>query len=126
MIDFVGAPDTTNPFDPRLLALRVELLVSFTVLARERHFTRAARTLYVSQPGLSRRIAALERCLGTAVIDRTTHGVELTAAGRELLPHATAILESVHRAVGAIRCAAPEQFRSVGEDLRVPSVARHR
>jgi DNA-binding transcriptional LysR family regulator len=83
---------------PGLLALRVEILVSFAVLAEELHFTRAAATMYMSQSGLSRRIAALERCLGVAVLDRTPHGVVLTAAGRELLPHALSVLASLRAA----------------------------
>ena len=44
-------------------------------------FSRAAETLYVSQPSLSRYISTLEKRLGTTLFDRGTTPVQLTAAG---------------------------------------------
>lgn len=64
----------------------------FVAVARERHITRAARQLHVSQPALSKQIRALERHVDTALFRRLPHGVELTPAGEALLPHARAIL----------------------------------
>ncbi len=45
-------------------------LRAFTALARERRFTRAARTMGVSQPTLSRLVQRLERQLGTKLVVR--------------------------------------------------------
>lgn len=105
MLDRATVPATDeciHPLAPRLLAMRVELLVTFAVLAKELHFTRAARTLHLSQSGLSRRVAALERCLGVALLDRTTRTVALTPAGHQLLPHALAVLEGIRAATAAL------------------------
>ncbi len=43
--------------------------------------TRAAAKLHMSQPALSHQIAALERELGTPVIERLPRGIRPTAAG---------------------------------------------
>ena len=88
--------------DPALLALRIDLLVSFAAIARDLHFTKAARSLHLSQSGLSRRLSMLERCVGASLVERTTRSVELTAAGRNLLPHALAILASLRDAADAV------------------------
>ncbi len=70
----------------------------FCELARVGHFGRAAAALHISQPPLSRQIAALERELGTALFIRSPKGVALTAAGRQLLRDATEILRLVAQA----------------------------
>lgn len=59
-------------------------LVYFREVARTLHFRRAAETLAVAQPALSRQIACLERSLGTSLFLRTHRRVELTPAGRLL------------------------------------------
>ena len=67
----------------------------FAAVARHRHFTRAAESLYVTQPALSQQIRRLEAELGLALLRRTSRGVELTAAGEDLLVHAEAVLAEV-------------------------------
>ena len=69
-------------------------LAAFVILAEERSFTRSARRLHLSQPGLSARIARLERALGVRLVNRTTRSVELTAEGQALLPVASSTVES--------------------------------
>ncbi|MFJ8084145.1 LysR family transcriptional regulator [Streptomyces sp. NPDC096205] len=66
----------------------------FVAVAEELHFTRAAERMYVSQPALSKQIRALERQLGVKLFRRDTQGVELTAAGSALLPHARRVLDA--------------------------------
>lgn len=70
----------------------------FVAVARERHVTRAARELHVSQPALSKQIRALERQVGADLFRRLPHGVELTPAGETLLPHAEHVLTTVDAA----------------------------
>jgi DNA-binding transcriptional LysR family regulator len=64
----------------------------FLAVARTRNFTRAAAQLHVAQPALSRQVRQLEEELGVELLRRTTHEVELTAAGRHLLDEGPALL----------------------------------
>ncbi|MYV54285.1 LysR substrate-binding domain-containing protein [Streptomyces sp. SID3212] len=68
----------------------------FVAVAEERHFTRAAHRLMVSQSGLSASVRALERELGAPLFVRSTRRVELTGEGRALLVEA-------HRALASVR-----------------------
>ncbi|SCK06232.1 DNA-binding transcriptional regulator, LysR family [Streptomyces sp. WMMB 714] len=74
----------------------------FVTVAEERHFTRAAELLMVSQSGLSASVRALERELGAKLFVRTTRSVELTEAGRALLGEATRTLAGVRAAREAV------------------------
>ncbi|MEV6317769.1 LysR family transcriptional regulator [Streptomyces sp. NPDC051776] len=77
-------------------------LEHFVAVAEERHFTRAAQRLVVSQSGLSASVRALERELGTQLFVRTTRSVELTGPGRALLVEASRALASVRAAKEAV------------------------
>jgi DNA-binding transcriptional LysR family regulator len=68
----------------------------FVAVADTLHFGRAADELHIAQPALSRQIRALEQDLGTPLLTRDSHGVALTAAGRQLLADAGPLLASVH------------------------------
>ncbi len=77
----------------------------FVVVAETLHFSKAADILYVSQQGLSRSIAELEREVGALLLKRTTRTVELTEAGqifleaaRESLSILTAGAQAAHQA----------------------------
>ena len=75
--------------------MELRQLEYFAAVARHRHFTRAAEALYVSQPALSQQIRRLEAELGLVLLHRTSQGVELTAAGADLLVHAESVLAQV-------------------------------
>src|SRR6201992_35922 len=64
----------------------------FCELAAVGHVWRAAQPAHISQPPLSRQIAALEADLGAELFVRSPKGVTLTAAGRQFLADATEIL----------------------------------
>src|ERR1700710_149711 len=53
----------------------------FVAVADRLHFGRAADELHIAQPVLSRQVRALEHDLGTPLLIRDSHGVELTDAG---------------------------------------------
>src|SRR5882724_11709500 len=79
----------------------------FVAVAEERSLTTAAeRRLHTSQPSLSRQIRDLEYLVGAALLSRSVHGVELTAAGKAFLDHARLALMQVDAAVEAARKAA--------------------
>jgi len=87
------------------MAMRFDLrhLESFTVLAEELHFGRAAARLHVTQPALSRTIRQLENALGYDLLRRTTRKVELTDAGRTFCKESAAGLAQIGKAVEAGR-----------------------
>jgi DNA-binding transcriptional LysR family regulator len=63
----------------------LKLLQHAVVLARHRHFGRAALALRISQPTLSRNIAALEKKLGLRIFERSRRDVAATPAGDDVL-----------------------------------------
>jgi LysR family transcriptional regulator, hca operon transcriptional activator len=72
--------------------------------------TAAERRLHISQPALSRQIRDLEYQVGTELLSRSVHGVELTAAGKVFLDHARLALAQVDAGVaGARRAAQPSK-----------------
>ena len=64
----------------------------FVVVADELHFGRAARRLYVTPSTVSVGLRALENQLRIRLFERTSRRVELTDAGRALLPEARDLL----------------------------------
>jgi DNA-binding transcriptional LysR family regulator len=74
----------------------------FVAVAEERSFTRAATRLHVVQSGVSAVIKALERDLGSALLERTSKRVVLTDAGKALLPRARAALDAARAARDAV------------------------
>jgi DNA-binding transcriptional LysR family regulator len=68
-------------------------VLTFRAVARHRSFTRAAGELALSQPSVSHQVAALEREVGAALLERRPGGLRLTRAGEVLLEHADAIAE---------------------------------
>ena len=77
-------------------------LLTFRAVARERSFSRAARSLALSQPSVSQQVAALERELGARLLDRRPGGLQLTRAGTVLLEHADAIAERLELAAAQL------------------------
>lgn len=67
---------------------------AFLVTAEEGSLSAAAKALGVSQPTLSRQVAALEEELSTALFERGGRGLELTQNGLELLAYVRAMGEA--------------------------------
>jgi molybdate transport repressor ModE-like protein len=68
-------------------------VLTFRAVAHERSFSRAARSLALSQPSVSNQVAALEREIGVPLLERRPGGLRLTAEGEILLEHADAIAD---------------------------------
>jgi LysR family transcriptional regulator, hydrogen peroxide-inducible genes activator len=87
----------------------------FLTLCRTLNFTRAAAECHVTQPAFSRAIARLEEEFSAPLIYRERNSTALTAFGREMLPHLTAMVEA---ADAAQACAAARRQPAPG-NLRI-------
>jgi DNA-binding transcriptional LysR family regulator len=81
-------------------------LTAFYAAVRNGTLTGAARSLNVSQPAISRRIAQLEADLGCALFDRSHKPVQLTDSGRELATALRGGFDLIETATDRIRRAA--------------------
>lgn len=90
-------------------------LLAFLTVADQASFSMAAEILHLTQPAVSKRIAALESELDTTLFDRIGHQVLLTEAGRKLLPRARRILNEIEDTRRALVDLAGE----VGGELRI-------
>lgn len=85
----------------------------FQAVADEGSFSRAARTLYLSQPAVTQHIRALEAELGVPLFDRLGRRTSLTPAGATLAHHVPQILGLVRAAEAAAREAGGEASRTL-------------
>lgn len=83
-------------------------LLAFSVVARERSFTRAAAKMGLSQSALSHTIRALEERLDVRLLTRTTRSVAPTEAGERLLRTVEPRLEEIEAELEALG-----EFRSI-------------
>ena len=90
----------------------------FVTVAEELHFHRAAERLNMRQPPLTQRIQAIEQDLGVELFTRRGRLVELTEAGRLVLPEARAALAQIDR----VRDAARKAERGEAGTLRIAVV----
>src|SRR5437762_13753226 len=82
--------------------MELDHVEAFVAIIRRGGFSRAATTLHLSQPAISRRLHLLEHELGAPLFERIRSGVVLTDAGRAFLPHAEALLASMRDGIDAV------------------------
>lgn len=75
----------------------------FIVAAQTLNFTTAAEQLYMTQPALSRQIAALENELGASLFKRSHNVIELTAAGQHLYNRALIVYDEIQAMIKEVR-----------------------
>lgn len=78
-------------------------ILYFRKVARLENYHQAAEELYISQPSLSRSMAALESELGITLFEKKGRGVVLTNAGRLFLEHADRIAGDCDIATGKMK-----------------------
>ncbi|MEE1815013.1 LysR substrate-binding domain-containing protein [Streptomyces sp. SP18ES09] len=85
------------------MSIELRHLRCFLAIAEEASLTRAAARLHLTQPAVSRTLAALEQHLGARLVDRSTHHLALTAEGRAFQDRAAAALAAFDAAVDPAR-----------------------
>ena len=81
----------------------VQQLVYFLASVEQKSFAAAAQSLYIAQPSLSDQIKRLENTLGVVLFTRTNRTLQLTDAGRMLVPWAGKVLTDVRELSAAVR-----------------------
>lgn len=89
----------------------------FIEVAHCKNFTRAAQRLYLSQPNLTKYIANMEKELGVKLFERSSHHVELTPEGQNLLQKAETVFLFLQRAVDDTAAAGKTSVRRVNIGL---------
>ena len=90
-------------------------LLTFIKVAETNSFSEAALRLFVTQPAISKRIAALENALGVKLFDRIGRQIILTEAGIKLLPQAKKIADDLNN----IQHSMSLQTEKVSGELRI-------
>lgn len=67
------------------------LIRSFLAVAEHKSLSAAARALSLTQPTIGRHVDALESALGVKLFTRSVHGLKLSDAALDLVPHAQAM-----------------------------------
>jgi DNA-binding transcriptional LysR family regulator len=103
--------------------LKPRHFAAFITACRCETFVQAARELTISQPSLSRNIHELEQALGKVLFLRADHRMELSSAGRQLLPLAIDLL-SAHllamEQIAQLRSSRAKIFRAIASPWMVP------
>jgi DNA-binding transcriptional LysR family regulator len=95
-------------------------LLTFIKVAETSSFSEAGTQLFVTQPAVSKRVAALESSLGVRLFDRIGRQVQLTEAGIRLLPKARKMAEDLQD----IKRSMTLQMLDVSGELRI-STSHH-
>jgi len=82
--------------------IRLRHLHTFVAVAQQGTLGRAAETLNLSQPALSKTLNKLEQLTGTRLFERGRLGAQLTLVGEQFLTHAVKVLDALNSAGQAL------------------------
>lgn len=112
--------------------MELRQLLYFVTVAEQLHFGRASERLHMTQPALSKQIAALEKELGVQLFSRTKRTVNLTVAGQVLCQQAKQLLNQADKAIKLTKRAACGEvgqlsigFTSIATHTILPELLRH-
>ena len=94
--------------------MQLRQLATFVAIAETGTLTAAAERVYKTQGAVSHDLRTLEHSLGVVLVDRSGQRIQLTPAGKALLPHALELLrrvEDIKREVSAIDAASAGDIR---------------
>lgn len=94
------------------MGIDTKWLKDFIVLSELRNFSRAAEARFITQPAFGRHIKALEEAVGQQLIDRTTHPISLTPAGKQFRTTARNLIEQLEHGL--------EQLQGVNQPIFAP------
>lgn len=76
--------------------MNFQQLIYLIAVDRYKHFGKAAKACFITQPTLSAMIQKLEEELDVKIFDRTTHPIRTTDAGAEIITDARRVVDSVN------------------------------
>jgi LysR family pca operon transcriptional activator len=104
--------------------VRFRHLRTFLEVSRQKSVARAAETLCVSQPAVTKTLRELEAALGVAVVERDGRGIRVTRAGEIFLRHAGAAVTALREGIESVT----RDGAAAGRPIRVgalPTVSAH-
>ena len=102
--------------------IRLRHLHTFVAVAQQGTLGRAAETLNLSQPALSKTLNELEQLTGTRLFERGRLGAQLTLVGEQFLTHAVRVLDALNTAGQSLNYK-PEQNNAVIRVGALPTAA---
>ena len=102
--------------------IRLRHLHTFVAVAQQGTLGRAAETLNLSQPALSKTLNELEQLTGARLFERGRLGAHLTLLGEQFLTHAMKVLDALNHAGQSLH-KAPHQAREVVRIGALPTAA---
>jgi LysR family pca operon transcriptional activator len=104
--------------------VRFRHLRTFLEVSRQKSVARAAETLNVSQPAVTKTLRELEAALGVAMVERDGRGIRVTRAGEIFLRHAGAAVTALREGIESVT----RDGAAAGRPSRVgalPTVSAH-
>ncbi len=80
----------------------VHQLTVFRTVAHHLSYTKAAESLYLSQPAVTQQVRAIEEALGMRLFARSGRGIVLTPAGQEFLLNTERLLQALDETTGVV------------------------
>ncbi len=102
--------------------IRLRHLHTFVAVAQQGTLGRAAETLNLSQPALSKTLNELEQLTGTRLFERGRLGAQLTLVGEQFLTHAVRVLDALNTAGQSLNYR-PEQNNAIIRVGALPTAA---
>jgi DNA-binding transcriptional LysR family regulator len=90
--------------------MNLNWLETFILIVEKESLTKAARSLHLTQPAVSKQLSSLERYYGVPLLYRTSREMELTEAGKLVFEYSKKILSEVRKSLADVQ--------ALDEDLR--------
>lgn len=75
----------------------VKVFKTFLEVAKTRHFGKASENLFITQAAVSARVKQLEEFIGAPLFERARNNIQLTSAGKRLIPYAETMVRALRQ-----------------------------